>query len=79
MGRQNRRMQTPSDRYLNDPSFKSLVDSMVSYMYQSGYSPSEMREATEMACTVHKAYCIANEILQCASETCKKIVEVKKL
>ena len=40
---------TPADRYMRDPAFKVLVDSMVAAIQQCQYSPSEMREAALLA------------------------------
>lgn len=43
------------DRYLNDPQFHVLVDSMVSYLKELQYSPSELKEAVTLACIKFEA------------------------
>lgn len=42
--------KSPEHRYLNDPEFHALVDMMLSYIVRCQYTPSEMREASMMAC-----------------------------
>lgn len=42
--------ESPHERYHRDPDFHALVDMMVSYIAQCKYTPSEMREASLLAC-----------------------------
>lgn len=42
-------MYTCEEKYQNDPQFKSIVDCMVSAIYQNKYSPSELREMAVFA------------------------------
>lgn len=37
------------DRYLNDPVYKTLVDTMYHVMCQGNFTPSELREAAMLA------------------------------
>jgi len=47
-------MKTPRDRYLNDVYYKTLVDTMVSYIDQCKFTPSEMREASILASIIYE-------------------------
>ncbi len=42
-------MKDPQERYLSDPAFKMLVDSMEIEIQRCNYSPSELREAALLA------------------------------
>lgn len=42
-------MKTPREKYYNDPEYAALVKSMVSYIHQCKYTPSELREAAVLA------------------------------
>ena len=42
-------LMTPDDKYQNDPSYKRLVDIMMSFIAEYQFSPSELREAAVMA------------------------------
>ena len=42
--------KSPHERYYQDPDFRALVDMMVSYIATCKYTPSEMREASLLAC-----------------------------
>jgi hypothetical protein len=41
-----------NQKYLNDPDFKMLVDTMEKLIHDNRYTPSEMREAALMASIV---------------------------
>ena len=43
-------MKTAEEKYMADPAFHALVDSMVSAIGNEGFTPSEMREASLFAC-----------------------------
>lgn len=42
--------KSPHERYYQDPDFHALVDRMVWYIATCKYTPSEMREASLLAC-----------------------------
>lgn len=42
-------MQTPIERYHNDPAFAQLVDTIKACLYSSSFTPSEVREACVLA------------------------------
>jgi hypothetical protein len=41
--------QTARDRYLNDPTYRRVVDMMEHLLHQAQITPSEMREAAVLA------------------------------
>lgn len=43
-------MKSPKDKYLNDPEYRHLVDMMESLIEQARFTPSELREASILAC-----------------------------
>jgi len=42
-------MKTPEEKYLNDPSYKMLVDTLLHQIIQAHFTPSEIREAAVYA------------------------------
>ena len=44
----------PRDRYERDVEFRALVDMMRAMIHRSQFSPSEMREAAILACTMYE-------------------------
>jgi hypothetical protein len=42
-------MKSARERYINDPQFRHLVDTMTGAILQCQYTPSEMREAAILA------------------------------
>jgi hypothetical protein len=49
-------MKTPRDKYQSDNQFKALVDTMVGYIRNCDFSPSEMREAAMLASIIYEEY-----------------------
>ena len=47
-------METAEEKYKHDPEFAALVDYMVSTIKQSQFTPSEMRRASVLACTIYE-------------------------
>lgn len=45
---------TPESRYLRDPEFHSLVDTLLSFIVKSRFSPAELREAVMLATTKYE-------------------------
>ena len=43
-------MKTPQEKYLNDPCYKRLVDIFENQIHQANFTPSEIREASILAC-----------------------------
>ena len=43
-------MKTGKDRYLNDNEFRMLVDHLENFIRESKYTPSEIRDASMLAC-----------------------------
>lgn len=43
-------MKTPKEKYLNDSEYRHLVDMMESLIEQARFTPSELREASILAC-----------------------------
>jgi len=47
-------MKTPREKYLNDPHYHALVDSLVTLITQCEMTPSEVREAAILACIIYE-------------------------
>jgi len=45
-----RRVDTPEDRYMRDPVFHHFVDAVEQLLHQAQMTPTEVREATMLAC-----------------------------
>ena len=58
-------MKTPRDRYLNDAYYRTLVDTMVSYIDQCKFTPSELREAAILASIIYEEKSIKDWICNC--------------
>ena len=43
-------MQSPKERYENDPQYKQLCDLIENFLTQARFTPSEVRECAVMAC-----------------------------
>lgn len=47
-------MQTPQEKYENDPSYKRFVDMVCHLITEAQFTPSEVREAATLACIHHE-------------------------
>lgn len=47
-------MKTPKEKYYHDPHYRAFVDTLVSYIHQAKYTPSEVREAAILACIIYE-------------------------
>jgi hypothetical protein len=45
---------TPRDRYNSDAHFKRLVDTMIQFIVDCQYTPSEMRDASLLASIIYE-------------------------
>ncbi len=43
-------MKTPKDKYTHDPEYRYLVDMMEQLIERAQFTPSELREASILAC-----------------------------
>lgn len=43
-------MKTPRDKYMNDPEYHQLVDTLEHFIERAQFTPSELREAAILAC-----------------------------
>ncbi|MDP1774244.1 MAG: hypothetical protein Q8L15_18405 [Methylobacter sp.] len=43
-------MKTPRDKYMNDPEYHRLVDMLENFVETARFTPSELREASVLAC-----------------------------
>ena len=46
---------TPQDKFINDPIFRLLVETMLRELRKSDFTPTELREAVILACTIHES------------------------
>ena len=46
-------MMTIRDKYLSDTQFHALVDTMVAYINQAEFTPTEMRQAAVLASIIY--------------------------
>ena len=42
-------MKSPKDKYMNDPEYHHLVNTLESFIHQAKFTPSELREACVLA------------------------------
>jgi len=43
-------MKTPEEKYLNDPRYRHLVDTVAALIHAAEFTPSEIREACMLGC-----------------------------
>lgn len=43
-------MRSPREKYMNDPDYHRLVDMLEQFVESAQFSPSELREASVLAC-----------------------------
>ncbi len=43
-------MRSPREKYMNDPDYHRLVDMLEQFVERAQFSPSELREASVLAC-----------------------------
>lgn len=43
-------MKTPKEKYMNDPEYHQLVDMLENFIERAQFTPSELREASVLAC-----------------------------
>jgi hypothetical protein len=46
---------TPAERYRRDAEFRTVVDMLQAALSRSQYTPTELREAVILACSIHEA------------------------
>jgi len=44
----------PREKYQTDAEYRQLVDSLVDTIYRCQYTPSELREASILACIIYE-------------------------
>lgn len=49
-------MKTPNEKYENDQSYRQLVDTMEALIVKAEFTPSEIREASMLACILHERH-----------------------
>ena len=54
---------SPHARYQRDASFRTLVDLLESLVHQARYSPSELREASLLACIHYGRIAICSRVI----------------
>jgi len=47
-------MSTPRIKYMSDPQYSALVNTMLNYIEAAHYTPSEVREAAVLACILYE-------------------------
>ena len=56
-------MMTPQERYMQDPVFHALVQTLRSELAKGAWTPTELREAVMLAATAHEAETVRPMIL----------------
>lgn len=49
-------MMSPTERYLKDPTFHNLVETLRAQIHLANYTPTELREAVILAATLEETY-----------------------
>jgi hypothetical protein len=52
-------MKTPQEKYMYDPNYRCLVDMIENQIHVANFTPSEIREASMLACIkyeMHRAH-----------------------
>lgn len=47
-------MKTPREKYMNDPTYSRLVDTICAFIHKAQFTPSEVREAAILACIIYE-------------------------
>lgn len=58
-------LNTPEERYRNDPVFRGAVDAMQYQLEHANFTPSELRQAAIMACILYERRHIDPTITDC--------------
>lgn len=70
-----RQLQTPKDKYLNDPEYNYLVNTLESLIEQARFTPSEMREACMVACINYEMRHIRDMQIDPRAENALKVLD----
>lgn len=71
----NSRLQTPRDKYMNDPEYHRLVDAMESFIDRAQFTPSELREAAMLASINYEMRHIRDRVIDPKSENAMRILD----
>ena len=55
-------MKTPRQKYNNDPSYAALVDTLCAHIHKAQFTPSELREASILACILYHEQTVQIEL-----------------
>lgn len=69
-------MKSPRNRYLNDPMYHRLVDTMRAWIEQADFTPSEIREAAIFATIMHEEARIPRYLIPMTPEINARLEEL---
>lgn len=77
-------MKTPREKYMNDSEYHALVDVLESFVERARFTPSELREASVLACInyemrhIRETNCNIDPRVEDAFRTLDKFVSKKR-
>ena len=67
---------TPRDKYMLDPAYKALVDMIEHMIHRAEFSPSEIREATMLACINYEMHTLRSYHIKITPEMNERLDEL---
>lgn len=71
--------EDPRERYQRDPEFKQLVDMMTSFIHKAQFSPTELREASLLACCNYEMHRVSIHGFKVSEEFERALNKVHKI
>ena len=71
--------QSPRDRYLSDPAYKALVDTLEHMIHSAQFTPSELREAAILASINYDSIQVRRNFIPMTEELHQRLNEFHKI